>query len=353
MESLSGSALVLLFYNVCEEIHLEELRQALEAERRQPEFKHAAPEYVGFAKPPVVEPLLIDEHMHSEIKYYDYGVVSVVMQEPFHGGWDAFVQLSARWLSGMAFEEQARELVRQKISRVRHAFVKPYDSWLTEDYFIFVVNTGDAAGHVDSRDVLRLYGRQIAGIVRGELTALSDNEEKEVLQSSISYYTNDLAVVGWNAALILDTPAGARTAVQLLEYVNTQLLEFRHYDELLTRELATAYRLLDHSGTLARWRLARGAANLQAVTLDVTELTERVDNAIKFLSDMFSARLHSLAASKIGVADYKRLVEQKLHIARDLYEFMVEQFHQGRAFALELMVVIILVIELVFLFRGR
>jgi len=31
----------------------------------------------------------------------------------------------------------------------------------------------------------------------------------------------------------------------------------------------------------------------------------------------------------------------------------VEQFHQGRAFVLELMVVIILIIDLVFLFRGR
>jgi len=32
---------------------------------------------------------------------------------------------------------------------------------------------------------------------------------------------------------------------------------------------------------------------------------------------------------------------------------MVEQFHQTRTFVLELMVVVILVIELVFLFKGK
>jgi uncharacterized Rmd1/YagE family protein len=84
----------------------------------------------------------------------------------------------------------------------------------------------------------------------------------------------------------------------------------------------------------------------------VDELTERADNAIKFLSDMFSARLYRVAASKIGVNDYKNLVNQKVHTAEELYRFMVDQFHQSRAFLLEVLVVIILVIELLWLFKG-
>jgi uncharacterized Rmd1/YagE family protein len=67
---------------------------------------------------------------------------------------------------------------------------------------------------------------------------------------------------------------------------------------------------------------------------------------------MFSARLYKVAALKIGVTDYKNLVNQKVHTAEELYRFMVEQFHQGRAFVLEVMVVIILVIELIWLFKG-
>lgn len=46
---------------------------------------------------------------------------------------------------------------------------------------------------------------------------------------------------------------------------------------------------------------------------------------------------------------------QSLLLTREfsLYSFMIGEFHQARTFALELMVVIILSIELIFLFRGK
>jgi hypothetical protein len=190
-------------------------------------------------------------------------------------------------------------------------------------------------------------------MVRGEVTGLSAAERAEILESRMSYYDTDLLVVGWTAALIYDTPDGAVPTVQLLEYANTQLLEFRHYDAVLTLLLRDVYRSLDKgTGTFSRWRLGREAARLKTIQLDVRELTERVDNSIKFLSDMFAARLYRMAARKIGVPDYRTLVEQKLQSAGDLYGFMMDRFYQGRAFGLEFMVVIILVIELAFLFRG-
>ena len=58
-----------------------------------------------------------------------------------------------------------------------------------------------------------------------------------------------------------------------------------------------------------------------------------------------------MASSRVGVADYRNLVEQKLRIAADLYQFMVNEFHQARGFVLEVMVVAILVIELIHVFR--
>jgi hypothetical protein len=212
----------------------------------------------------------------------------------------------------------------------------------------------DIAGNPSSAELLAAHGGRIAQIVRGENMPLSEGEQQEVMQSKISYYPNDLAVISWNGAFLYDSTAGAETVIQLLEYANSQLLEFRHYDELLTRELKSVYDFMDHgsTGIWARWRTAKRATRLHTVLLDVDELTERADNAIKFLSDMFSARLYKVAASKIGVTDYKDLVNQKVHTAEELYRFMVDQFHQSRAFVLELMVVIILIIDLIWLFKG-
>ncbi len=355
-KSLQGSVLVLIQFDVCEEINLDALRDIFGARRQEASFKHPAPGYVRFQRAPVVEPvepLILEsgERLDVQIKYYDYGVLSVVFELPFSGDWDTLVRLASRWVWDTDFTSFAQKIVKQKIERARPALVKLYDTWLHEDYFVFHVR--DIAGNPTAAELLATQGGRIAQIVRGETVPLSDGEQQEIMQSKISYYPNDLAVISWNGAFLYDTSSGAETVIQLLEYANSQLLEFRHYDELLTRELASVYDFMDHgSGIWARWRTARRASRLHTVLLDVDELTERADNAIKFLSDMFSARLYKVAASKIGVTDYKDLVNQKVHTAEELYRFMVDQFHQSRAFVLELMVVIILIIDLIWLFKG-
>ncbi len=359
---LRGSVLVLIQYDVCEEIHLDTLRGLIPARTAQATFKSSqAPAYVRYQRTPVAEPLetLIlqsGERLTGEIKYFDYGVVSLVFELPFAGEWENLVQLSARWTSDTNFEKLASRIVRRKLERAAPALVKPYkdEQFLQEDYFIFHVREIDDSPTAE--ELLATQRNQIAQVVRGETATLSEGERTEILQSRISYYPSDLAVIGWNAAFIYDTQAGAETAIQLLQYANSQLLEFRHYDELLTKELEQVYDFLEVGGTSrwwSRWRTANAASKLHTVLLDVNELTERADNAIKFLSDMFSARLYKLCAQKVGVPDYKDLVQEKLHTAEDLYRFMVEQFNQSRAFVLELMVVIILVIELVYFFKDK
>jgi hypothetical protein len=378
---LRGSVLVLIQFDVCEEIRLDELRKIFGARTVDASFKHQAPGYVRYQRPPVeetLEPLVLEtgERLIGEIKYYDYGVVSLVFELPFSGNWDTLTELSFRWTSDPNFESLASRVVKQKLERAAPALVKPYTTeWLQEDYFIFhlreirleetetksgeiksgEIKSGESNAVPSANDLLALHGDRIAQVVRGETSQLSDGERQEILQSRISYYPNDLAVIGWNAAFIYDTAAGAETAIQLLQYANSQLLEFRHYDELLTKELADVYDFLDAGGTglWSRWRTARAASRLHTVVLDVNELTERADNAIKFLSDMFSARLYKLCALKVGVPDYKDLVQEKLKTAEDLYRFMVDQFNQSRAFVLELMVVVILIIELIYFFRGK
>ncbi|MGA3105226.1 MAG: hypothetical protein ABSD53_12150 [Terriglobales bacterium] len=356
-KALQGSVLVLIQFDVCEEINLDALRDIFGARRQEASFKHNAPGYVRFERAPVVEPvepLVLEsgERLDVQIKYYDYGVLSVVFELPFSGDWDTLVRLAGRWVWDTDFTSFAQKIVKQKIERARPALVKLYDTWLHEDYFVFHVR--DIAGNPSSAELLAAHGGRIAQIVRGENMPLSEGEQQEVMQSKISYYPNDLAVISWNGAFLYDSTAGAETVIQLLEYANSQLLEFRHYDELLTRELKSVYDFMDHgsTGIWARWKTAKRATRLHTVLLDVDELTERADNAIKFLSDMFSARLYKVAASKIGVTDYKDLVNQKVHTAEELYRFMVDQFHQSRAFVLELMVVIILIIDLIWLFKG-
>jgi hypothetical protein len=354
---LKGSVKAMLLHDVCEEIRLEELRAMLGARRAEPTFKHATPEYVRFEKPPVVGRsdsivLASGETLGAEVKYYDYGVVSVGFELPFEGDWESLVELASQFVPSAELERKAQEVVRERLQRISSVIVRPYDQWINEDYYVFLLS--EIAGNPTGADLLVHYGDEIARILRGEKTELARSERADTLQASLSYYPNDLVVVGWNAALVYDTPTGADASIQILEYANSQLLEFRHYDELLDRELASVYASLKRRANfVARWRMGREASRLNSVTVEVTELVERADTAIKFVSDMFAARLYRLTANKVGVPEYKNLVNEKLKTAGNLYRFLIDEFQQSRSFVLEVMVVIILVIELVYLFRGK
>jgi len=355
--NLQGAIVVLNLYDIAEEIRLSELPPLIGGTRLPPPLKHPAPAHVRFERPPVIEPLPplslpTGERFEATLQYYDYGVVSLLLRFAFTGDWEKLQQLTGNWISGSIFDELCRNTIRDRISAVRAALVKPYKDWLSEDYY--VVHLDCVPGTSSGAALLQEHGREISQIVRGEATALAEQERTEVLQGYMSYYPNDLIVAGWNGAFVFDTPTGAEPTIRLLEYANSQLLQFRHYDEILTRELERVYDLVEtRKGVLYGWRMRYAAARLRTMLLDVTELTERTENALKFVGDMFSARVYKLCATKIGVTDYQALVQEKLHTADELYDFMIEEFHQARGFLLEFIVVLILMIELFFLFHGK
>jgi len=239
------------------------------------------------------------ERLQGEIKYYDYGVVSVVYELPFADGWSSLSAWPAAGY-GSRFRVPGNGHCPQQPgtcrSRPCQALRRMAQRRLPDLHII------EISGAPTVTELIQQHGSRIAQVVRGDTGQLAETEINEVMQSRISYYANDLTVIGWNAAFLYDSSTGAETAIQLLEYANSQLLEFRHYDDLLTEELERVYKLLDEgTGVFAQWRLARSATRLHTVLLDVAELTEHSDNAIKFLSDMFSARLYRLAAAKVGV----------------------------------------------------
>ena len=159
--ALTGSVLVLIQFDVADEIRLDQLQQIINSRTvQQPSLKHAAPAYVRYQRPPVVvaaDPLVLDsgEQLTGEIKYYDYGVVSILYQLPFSGDWDSLVHLSSRWVWDVDFAMRVEPVVRQKLERVPTAMIKPYERWLSEDYFIFHVRESPACSSAADLELLQ------------------------------------------------------------------------------------------------------------------------------------------------------------------------------------------------------
>jgi len=91
---------------------------------------------------------------------------------------------------------------------------------------------------------------------------------------------------------------------------------------------------------------------VHALFIDVTDVTDRTVNALKFTGDVYAARLFSLVAERFGLATWKANVEGKLRTLDAIYRFAVEQSSMARGQLLELMVVLILVFELGMLLAG-
>jgi hypothetical protein len=362
--NLSGTIRALFLYEIAEAIDIPALRTLLGADPaiREPSFRHPAPEYVRYERPSVIEHLghcRLGSGLSVDVRvrYFEYGVASVELTTPFNGDWEELVRFVHNWITSAASESCASAKLRASLAHTRTALSKAHSSDLiSEDYYIVQIDplVRPDGTQVPADNIIRECGAQIAQLVRGERLPLSTAEVADVLQSSLSYYPTDVLIVGWVSAFVYDKPSEAVPTIDLLEYANSQLLEFRYYDDVLTDVLADVYKRLEQRRSFwRRWTLARQAEALNTIRLDYEELTERTRNAIKFLGDMYYARAYRLAATRIGVNDYRELVAEKLKTARDLYDSMVNEFHQGRAFFLETVVVIILIIEIVFLFRGH
>src|SRR5258708_39076820 len=109
--TLSGSISILFQYDVSEEIRLDQLRNLLNAATLEQGMKHAAAEQFFFQRPPGIEPsepltLVNHERVNVQLKYYDYGVVSVAFEVPFSGEWQQLINLSSQRLSGIEFERR-------------------------------------------------------------------------------------------------------------------------------------------------------------------------------------------------------------------------------------------------------
>jgi len=276
-----------------------------------------------------------------------------MLSQPFVGSWAELVRLGQTLIESEPLEQAATAGCRAVLAALAPEVVARPGAMLSEDYLVFAVT--ELAVPMTAERLIAEHGSDIAQLLRGERQPLSSQEREEVLRSRISYLEDDLVVPAWNAAFLYDREPSVRAAIEILEVANSQLLELRYHDELLESELTRSYAELQQprwTDRLAGRRHTRAALHLHTLFIDVNDLTDRMENAVKFVGDMYSARLFGLVAGRLGLDRWKRNVEEKLKTLDDIYRFAVEQTGMSQANLLELAIVLILVLELALFFAG-
>lgn len=355
----SGTVNAFFLFDIAETIQLDKARTLAGSSARSTHFttRIAAPVYVQYKPPPIAisgEAIGVRDiqGFTASFKVYEYGIISAALALEFRGDWAELISFAGSIVASGHLESGARRAVDRIVERVGGAAVGLRSSYLSEDYFVFGVRRLDQP--LDAPALMQQHGDDIVQLLRGEKRRLSVEERDEVLRHRLSYLSDDLFVVTWQAAFVYDAE-DLQAALEIVEFANSQLLQYRYYDDLLDTELTSIYAQVQRPhwrDALIGGRYTKAAHRLHSLFIDVNEITDRTQNALKMVGDVYAARLFQLSAQRIGVESWRLAVEEKLRTLDSIYRFVVEEMHIVRGHFLELTIIGILLFELALFFLG-
>lgn len=365
--SVDGSAIVYRLHDVGYAIDLDRTSALLAtsgAERTRPERGEA--EAIQIENPPIgvtlgSSPVLIEGEIRAveiSARVFDFGVCALraTIVAPNGVSWDAFGALGAAADSSTELAElMDRELVRL-VALLGPAIERPGLAPVMESYVVFRV-TRFAGADGRPADPSTLSDEHLVSLLLNERDALSAGARRELLPHRFSYYTNELTVLTWDNALVIEPRPHDRDVEYILEFANAQLLELRFYDAVLDRELPRMY---DRAAVARRrrflpmiGRFSPVLAEMNTQVADITETVERVDNALKVTDDVHLARIYAAALELFREAAWRRGIDRKLGIMRETYAMLNDESQAARSEILEMAIVLLIVAELVLGLTAR
>lgn len=168
----------------------------------------------------------------------------------------------------------------------------------------------------------------------------------EVLEYAFGYLDDDLVVVDWNSALVID-PRREPTIVEMLEFANCHLLNLRYYDQLLDEETRRIYGELAKRHGVFDTRYTRLAQEVLRRVVALGEISDRIDNTTKVVGDYYTARVYRAAVTRLRVNAWSQSIERKQRLVAESYTMLKGEIEMRRSLFLEIAIVALIVFEVV------
>jgi len=335
-------------YDVAQEIDLNKVEQLLAGAKpiSRLRLSKVSPKAMHFKNPPVTIELgestlkIMDTEFPIVVtaRVYDLGVVTVLLRLnlPPTYSYRELKQLAVN----LAVTEKVDPIFWSYLETVRNelrpAFVAENYEGFVEDFTVFYFREW----HKEWDPVPLLLGED------SEVSA-------EVRQETLKYrfaYSDDFAIITWESAVVYD-PSGSSDIPDLLEFASAQLLELRYYDNVLETELERMYDAIQeadkrrHYLRLSRYRhITRQLLELVA---EITEITGRVQNALRVTEDVFYARVYATALRIFRVREWAEGIAEKVSVIERSYAMLSDEIVTQRFLVLETAIVLLFIIEIV------
>lgn len=358
-----GTLIVYRLFDVASEIDLLAVeRMAREGTKRLRISKQPYMKALEFANPPVSFDLPPfqknifghDQNVGVVARAYDFGVVTVAFYITIPGGtaFEALEEALCSLDADVAIDERARQYIDQIMDLLASAIKTPdVKEDFVEDYTVIYVESlgdgmkvGEFTGSYDITRLLHYERRELSAFIKAE-----------TMKHAFSYYPDEMIVLHVDNAFILD-PVVSTDLPDLLEFANAQILELRYYDGLLDRELEKIYSELPGRRTFSVFRVReyeRLARKLMRTVTDVTEVTEKVHNALKVTEDIYYAKIYRDAMALLGSGEWERSINGKLRFISDTYGRIHDDIVVQRGYVVEVGIFILIAVDIVLVLLSQ
>ncbi|HYY49171.1 MAG TPA: hypothetical protein VFA17_10910 [Thermoplasmata archaeon] len=366
---MKGEVVFYRLFDIGASVDLDEIRRTINMPFLSGRLlsERSAPRYARFVQPLLV---YVDERalettlgrltVSIAVKLYGVGALAVVLRTPFETSTlrelRGFANLRIR---GDGPEDESLDVYCTRlVQRITEDLVPflhdAYDVKVEpEPYTVYCVSVTETPVRV-FRDAQR---REVAALLENDPRpdAISDEEVEDTWRNWFSYYQDDLIVLEWDAALVIEPSATYEDTLTVFELANLQLLELRVYDAFVDKVIDRSYD--DLEDLLGRNSLLRSGHDtvkaLAEARMDLSEGTFQVDNISKLWGDWFLGKVYGACARKFELDAWRRNVEEKMKDLSDIYEVAHSELETRRLIVLEVLVILLFVVDLLLIAFGK
>ena len=294
--------------------------------------------------------------LRRSVKLLPVGAVSITVRVPFEvNSIEELVVYHDLQLDTGSLNEEVRHLTETVRRELEPFAVRPVPHLVDEEaYTVFCIQTPLTSQEglpINAETWFQANRRKVASLLTQESdsTHLSAQETEESTARYLSYYQNDLVVMDWDAALIVDEPADFDETLYVMELANLQLAELEAYDRLLDISLERSYRDLARRSLTSRVQVMN---ELKEIRIDLARFSDELSNITKFFGDWHLARVYENISARFHLADWHRTIYQKLKTLDDLYQLLKQDQNNRWMLILEATIVLLFIIDLIILLMG-
>lgn len=361
----TGQVVYMYAYDVAYEMVREPVQFVL-GQRAEPYIfgpTKRSPRHVFFYQPQMVRLPIVERvgpfgpvKVERIVKLLPVGAISITVSVPFAvDRLEELVEFHDLQLDTGSLTDEIRQLAEEIRSELESFYIRPVPKLVDEEaYTVFCMEaplTTSEGLPMTAENWLHAHRRQVASLLTQEsdVRHLSRQEAEENTVKCLSYYQNDLVVIDWDAALLVDEEPDFGETLYIMELANAQLAELEAYDRILDNALDRAYRDLSRHPMRNRGSVMR---ELKEIRIDLARFSDELSNITKFFGDWHLARIYKSIAERFHLGDWHRTIDDKLKTLDGLYEIIKHDLTTRLMLILEATIVLLFIIDLVVLFGG-